>query len=52
MRRDRDYYPTPSWCVRALLETVDLPTGTWLEPTAGDGAIIRAVDEYRHHDLT
>lgn len=44
VRRKGDYYPTPSWCVRALIETVDLPSGRWLEPTAGDGAIIRAAN--------
>jgi len=46
-----DYYPTPSWCVDRLLEEVNLPytyplrsVGRWLEPAAGDGAIIRAVN--------
>ena len=42
-----DYYPTPGWCVRRLLEEVELPGGEWLEPCAGDGAIIRAVQEIR-----
>lgn len=60
-RVDLDAYPTPSWCVRRLLEAVDLPLelpaergtlthGTrgarWLEPCAGDGAIIRAANAY------
>lgn len=49
-RRHEDYYPTPAWCVRRLLEEVTLPRGTWLEPAAGDGAIIRAVNAcYRSH---
>jgi len=39
-----DNYPTPAWCVRRLLEAVDLPVGLWLEPACGDGAIIHAVD--------
>ena len=38
-----DVYPTPSWCVQRFLEHVDLPGGLWLDPCAGDGAIIRAV---------
>lgn len=38
-----DFYPTPAWCVHRILERLDLPGGDWLEPGAGDGAIIRAV---------
>lgn len=37
-----DFYSTPPWCVRALLRTVRLPRGVWLDPCAGDGAIIEA----------
>jgi hypothetical protein len=44
MRAEHDYYPTPLWCCRRLQEAVVLPPGRWLEPTAGDGAIIRAWD--------
>jgi len=33
--------------VRALLRTVHLPGGNWLEPAVGDGAIVRAVNEVR-----
>ncbi len=45
-RRPDDFYATPSWCVRRLLEKYH-PTGmNWLEPGAGDGAIIRAANEY------
>lgn len=46
VRIPMDNYPTPSWCVRRLLEAVDLPVGAWLEPAAGDGAIIRAVNRH------
>jgi hypothetical protein len=46
-RREADYYPTPAWCVTRLLQHVELPGGTWLEPSAGDGAIIRAVRSVR-----
>jgi hypothetical protein len=42
-RSPADYYATPEWCVRRLLEAVPLPGGAWLEPAAGDGAIVRAV---------
>jgi hypothetical protein len=41
-RIEADYYPTPEWCVRALLADCPLPGGTWLEPAVGDGAIVRA----------
>lgn len=37
-------YPTPAWCVDRLLDDVYLPSGRWLEPCAGDGAIIKAVN--------
>ena len=40
-------YPTPAWCVHRLLEAVALPRGRWLEPCAGEGAIIRAVRAMR-----
>ena len=43
----KDYYPTPGYCVRRLLEEVELPGGAWLEPCVGDGAIVRAVNETR-----
>ena len=42
-----DFFVTPSWCVRRLLESWSPPGGMWLEPGAGNGAIIRAVNEVR-----
>lgn len=42
-----DNYPTPAWCVRRILEETNLPAGNWLEPCAGEGAIIRAVNRQR-----
>jgi len=42
-RNEDDFYATPAWCVRRLLEAVRLPPGFWLEPGAGTGAIIEAV---------
>lgn len=50
-RSEADDYPTPPWAVHRLLEDPiakqTLPGGAWLEPGAGDGAIIRAVNEVR-----
>ena len=44
-RRASDYYPTPAWCIWRLLDALSLPCRcTWLEPAAGDGAIVRAVN--------
>lgn len=39
---DHEFYPTPAWCVTRLLQHVEMPGGDWLEPSAGNGAIIRA----------
>lgn len=42
-RRKDDDYPTPEWATQALLRNVQLPRdGWWVEPCAGEGAIIRA----------
>jgi hypothetical protein len=41
-RNPADYYATPAWCVRALLDAWRPPRGIWCDPCAGDGAIIRA----------
>lgn len=46
-RSPADFYATPSWPVHRLLERLPLPAGRWLEPAAGDGAIIKAVNEKR-----
>lgn len=43
VRRAMDYYPTPAWCVRRILEAVPLPRGRWVEPSAGDGSIVREI---------
>jgi len=47
VRDSADYYATPAFCVRRLLERVQLPGGPWLEPCAGEGAVIKAVNELR-----
>lgn len=47
-RRENDHYETPAWVVDALLDNHSLPmrgSGV-LEPCAGSGAIIRAIDQY------
>lgn len=42
-----NFLTTPAWCVHRLLERVALPGGEWLDPSAGDGAVIRAADAVR-----
>ncbi len=44
-REKHDAYPTPRWCIRRFLEAWPPPRGRWLEPCAGDGSLIRTVDE-------
>jgi len=52
-RTPADNYPTPTWCVRRLLEEKRMQAAlswqardaNWCEPCAGDGAIIRAANE-------
>ena len=46
-RSPSDFYPTPPWCVRRLLEAVPLPGGRWLEPCIGHGAIVAATSDLR-----
>lgn len=44
-RSKADFYETPSWVVDRLLDVGPmLPPGRWLEPGAGRGAIINAVN--------
>jgi hypothetical protein len=47
-RVQHDAYSTPAWAVHRLLEVCNLPGGVWLEPCAGEGAIIDAVGEARN----
>lgn len=44
-RSPADFYATPPWPVHRFLERCALPGGPWLERAAGDGAIIKAVNE-------
>jgi hypothetical protein len=41
---ESEFYPTPPWVVHRILGRLALPSGEWLEPSAGDGAIVRAVN--------
>jgi hypothetical protein len=45
---DSEFFPTSPWATRAILHRLArvLPCGRWLEPSAGDGAIIRVVNEW------
>lgn len=46
-----DFYETSAWCVHRLLDLNILPkTGHWLEPGAGKGSIIRAVNSWGMND--
>lgn len=45
-------WETPHWVVRRLLEELFLPTGLWVEPCAGNGRIIQAVEEDRPRQIT
>ena len=40
---ESENYPTPEWAVHRLLDTWEPPGSVWLEPCAGEGAIISAV---------
>lgn len=51
-RKAHDLYSTPRWAVDRLLERVDLPGGRWLEPCAGEGRIIQAVNETERVDIS
>lgn len=42
-----DRYLTPAWPIHRLLERVQLPGFRWLEPAAGEGCLVRAVQEVR-----
>lgn len=52
-RAEYDYYPTPAWCVDRLLDDCGADLGLFdghdveaLEPTVGDGAIVRACERW------
>lgn len=45
-RREADFYETPEWCTRLLLDTFKLAPIKVVEPCAGHGAISRVIKEY------
>lgn len=45
VRRADDFYSTPEWCVDALAKVLDFGPSC-LDPCAGTGAIMRAVEKY------
>lgn len=47
VRIESDLYETPPEPIIQILNALDLPGGDWLEPSAGSGAIIRAVNSVR-----
>lgn len=47
-RRERDFYPTPPEAVVPLAGYLQ-SNSHYIEPCAGDGALIRALNHYGHH---
>lgn len=47
-RIENDAYETPRWVVDRLLEGLELPAGHWVDPCAGSGEIVRAVNARRN----
>lgn len=47
MRREHDFYPTPGWATRMLLERVPID-GKILEPCSGRGDIADVLRDYRN----
>lgn len=47
---EAEFYPTPAWCVRRILDervvSGGLGEGIWLEPCVGEGAIVDAADAW------
>jgi hypothetical protein len=41
-----DFYETPSWCVEAILPHLHCESSDIIDPCAGEGAILRAVDAW------
>jgi len=50
IRRDKDFYITPSWAVNILLDNYQIHTGHVLEPCAGNGAVCKALREHDSWD--
>lgn len=48
-QNDEEFHPTPEWSVDTIItsDLLKLPGGTWIEPCAGGGNIIKAVNRLR-----
>ncbi len=52
-RRAFDFYPTPDWATRALLDRLPIAPGASIfEPCAGDGDIVRPIEQSGHAVIT
>lgn len=45
-RVENDYYATPYSATKAILDKLDLGNDTILEPSAGEGHIVKVLKEY------
>lgn len=47
-REEFDFYPTPQWAILRFLEKAHnrLPSGYWVEPAAGNGALVKTVQSF------
>lgn len=50
VRALHDYYPTPAWALERFLEAHPIG-GQWLEPSAGDGALLRVLRGHPHAEV-
>ena len=48
-RGEGEHWPTPGWVLRALLDAYPPPTAWVVEPSAGEGAMVRVLVERGHH---
>lgn len=48
MRREHDFYPTPTWATKELLKRAPFIGGSVLEPCVGYGAIADPLREHRY----
>src|SRR5690606_22897195 len=48
-KNNEEFFPTPEWCVDTIIlsDLLKLPGGRWIEPCAGTGNIIKAVNRLR-----
>jgi hypothetical protein len=46
-RGPNNNYPSPFWVPKSLVNEIYLPGGEWIEPCAGEGNIISAINEIR-----